>query len=104
MAEPATKLPINTEAAPAIQPTKAPDWQPFDTLRNQIDRLFHDFQTGSSDAVTVRPRHRAVLASQFGFNVTPAMDIVEKEKASRSQPSFRASMPRTSTFSFLTKS
>jgi hypothetical protein len=32
------------------------------------------------------------------------MDIVEKEKASRSQPSFRASMPRTSTFSFLTKS
>ena len=83
MAEPATKLPINTEAAPATQPTKAPDWQPFDTLRNQIDRLFHDFQTGFLQA----PSYRSLLDMEpfwrrnLGFSVTPAIDIVEKEKA-----------------------
>ena len=83
MAEPATKLPINTEAAPATQPAKAPDWQPFDTLRNQIDRLFHDFQTGFLQA----PSYRSLLDIEpfwrrnLGFSVTPAIDIVEKEKA-----------------------
>ena len=50
MAEPATKLPINTEAPPATQPAKTTDWQPFETLRSQIDRLFHDFQTGVANA------------------------------------------------------
>ena len=59
------------------------DWQPFDTLRNQIDRLFHDFQTGFLQA----PSYRSLLDIEpfwrrdFGFNVTPAIDIVEKEKA-----------------------
>ena len=83
MAEPATKLPINTEAAPATQPTNAPDWQPFDALRNQIDRLFHDFQTGFLQA----PSYRSLLDIEpfwrrdLGFSVTPAIDIVEKEKA-----------------------
>jgi HSP20 family protein len=46
MAEAATKLPVKTEATPATQPANAADWQPFDVLRNQVDRLFHDFQTG----------------------------------------------------------
>ena len=40
MAEAATRLPINTEATPATQPAKAADWQPFEVLRNQVDRLF----------------------------------------------------------------
>ena len=83
MAEPATKLPINTEAAPATQPAKTTDWQPFETLRNQIDRLFHDVQTGFLQA----PSYRSLLDMEpfwrrdLGFTVTPAIDIVEKEKA-----------------------
>ena len=83
MAEPASKLPIKTEATPAPQATKASDWQPFDALRNQVDRLFHDFQTGFLQA----PSYRSLLDIEpfwrrdFGFNVTPAIDIVEKEKA-----------------------
>ena len=83
MAEPATKLPINTEAPPATQPAKATDWQPLETLRNQIDRLFHDFQTGFLQA----PSYRSLLDMEpfwrrdLGFTVTPAIDIVEKEKA-----------------------
>src|ERR1035437_6696284 len=83
MAEAATKLPIKTETTPATQPAKAADWQPFDVLRNQVDRLFHDFQTGFLQA----PSYRSLLDVEpfwrrdFGFNVTPAIDIVEKDKA-----------------------
>ena len=55
MAEAATKLPIKTEATSVTQPTKAADWQPFDALRNQVDRLFHDFQTGFLRAPFFRP-------------------------------------------------
>jgi HSP20 family protein len=83
MMEAATKLPIKTEATPAAAATKAADWQPFEGLRNQVDRLFHDFQTGFLQA----PSYRSLLDIEpfwrrdFGFNVTPAIDIVEKDKA-----------------------
>jgi Molecular chaperone (small heat shock protein) len=83
MAEAATKLPVKTEASPATQPAKAADWQPFDLLRNQVDRLFHDFQTGFLQAPFFRPLPdiESFWRRDLGFNVTPAMDIVEKDKA-----------------------
>ena len=83
MAEAATKLPIKTEAGSAAPAAKPADWQPFEALRNQVDRLFHDFQTGFLQA----PSYRSLLdiepfwRREFGFNVTPAIDIVEKDKA-----------------------
>jgi HSP20 family protein len=82
MAE-ATKLPIKTEATSAPQVTKPSEWQPFEALRNQVDRLLHDFQTGFLQA----PTYRSLLDIEpfwrrdLGFNVTPAIDIVEKDKA-----------------------
>jgi HSP20 family protein len=84
MAEAATKLPIKTEAPPATQPAKAADWQPFEVLRNQVDRLFHDFQTGFLQAPFFRPLPdmESFWRRDLGFfNVTPAIDIVEKDKA-----------------------
>jgi HSP20 family protein len=82
MAEAATKLPIKTQATSAPQVATASGWQPFDALRNQIDRLFHDFQAGflqapSRSLLDIEPSWRR----DFGFEVTPAVDIVEKEKA-----------------------
>jgi HSP20 family protein len=83
MPEAATKLPIKTEATPVTQPTKAADWQPFEVLRNQVDRLFHDFQTGFLQAPFFRPLPdmESFWRRDLGFNVTPAIDIVEKDKA-----------------------
>lgn len=83
MAEAATKLPIKTEATPAAPATKAADWQPFEVLRNQVDRLFHDFQTGFWQAPFYRtlPDIDSIWRRDLGFNVTPAIDIVEKDKA-----------------------
>ena len=82
MVEAAPKLPIKTEetSAPA---DKAADWQPFEVLRNQVDRLFHDFQTGFLQAPLFRPipDMEAFWRRDLGFNVSPAIDIVEKEKA-----------------------
>jgi HSP20 family protein len=81
MAEAATNLPIKTEATQGTLPTKAADWQPFDILRNQVDRLFHDFQTGFLQAPFLRPFPdiESFWRRELGFNVSPAMDIIEKE-------------------------
>jgi len=83
MAEAATKLPIKTETISGTQPAKAADWQPFEVLRNQVDRLFHDFQTGFLQVPFFRPLSEieSFWRRDLGFNVTPAMDIVEKDKA-----------------------
>ena len=83
MAEAATKLPIKTEATPVTQARKPADWQPFDVLRNQVDRLFHDFQTGFWQNPFFRPLPdiESFWCRDLGFKVTPAMDIVEKDKA-----------------------
>jgi HSP20 family protein len=82
MAEAATKLPIKTEPSPAGV-TKAADWQPFEVLRNQVDRLFRDFQTGFLQAPFFRPFPdiESFWRRDLGFNVMPAIDIVEKDKA-----------------------
>jgi HSP20 family protein len=83
MAEAATKLAVKTEATPATQPAKVAHWQPFDVLRNQVDRLFHDFQTGFLQAPFFRPLPdvESLWRRDLGFSVTPAIDIVEKDKA-----------------------
>jgi HSP20 family protein len=83
MTEAATKLPIKTEATPAAQLTKAADWQPFEVLRDQVDRLFHDFQTGFLQGQFFRPLPdiESFWRRDLGFSVTPAIDIVEKDKA-----------------------
>ena len=83
MAEAATKLPIKTEVPQATQVSKTADWQPFETLRNQVDRLFHDFQGGFLQVPLFHPLSdiESFWRRDFGFNVTPAIDIVEKDTA-----------------------
>ena len=83
MAEAATKLPIKTETNQGTLPTKAADWQPFDILRGQVDRLFHDFQAGFLQVPFFRPFPDIELfwRRELGFSVSPAMDVVEKDGA-----------------------
>jgi len=80
MAEAATKLPIKTETSGAPQPAKFADWRPFDTLRNQMDRLFRDFETGFLQTPFYRDIDN-LFRSDFNFAVKPAVDIVEKDNA-----------------------
>jgi HSP20 family protein len=79
MAETVTKLPITREKAP---PTSALQmWQPFESLRQEMDRVFDNFGRGFW-----QPFGRSLFATEPLFRrevtwATPAVDVVESEKA-----------------------
>ncbi len=77
------KITHQNRSEPTDATHRGADWQPFEALRNQIDRMFHDFQTGFLQAPFFRPFPEIELfwRRDIGFNVTPAMDIVEKDGA-----------------------
>jgi len=81
MAE-AAKVPVTSEQkAPEVKTTPQA-WQPLETLRQEVDRLFDDFGRGFW-----RPFRRSVLdiepiwQREVTWAGTPAADVVEKEKA-----------------------
>ena len=79
MAEAATKLPVKNETSLAPS-TRVLEWRPFESLRNQVDRLFRDFETGFLQS----PFYRDVdnfWRRDLAFPVTPAVDIVEKDNS-----------------------
>jgi HSP20 family protein len=81
MAETATKLNVKTEPQPAAPATAPQQWQPFEGLRREVDRLFQDFERG-----TWRNPFRGSLFDtellwrpQIAWGAAPAVDIVEKD-------------------------
>ena len=81
MAENMTKAPV--KSGKTIPVTHEEGWQPFVSLRREIDRLF-------DDVLPVRWRTRsqpAIFDFDFGwpsrsaFQLAPAIDVVEKDKA-----------------------
>lgn len=80
MTEAATKLPVKNEPSRTAPPTRSQEWRPFENLRSQVDRLFHDFETGFLQS----PFYRDIdnfWRRDLAFPVTPAVDVVEKENA-----------------------
>ena len=81
MTEAVTKLPVKTtESGKAVAPRQT--WQPFESLRREIDRLFDDFDGGFLGAsrrsiFDVEP----FLRRDMEWPATPAVDVAEKEKA-----------------------
>jgi HSP20 family protein len=80
MAEAATKLPVKNEPSPTAPSTRVQEWRPFETLRNQVDRLFHDFEHGFLQSPFYRDID-TLWRRDLGFPVTPAVDVVEKDNA-----------------------
>ena len=83
MAEAASKLPIKQErTAPAARRTPSP-WQPFDTLREEMDRIFDEFTRGFGPfplgrrVFDVEPLWRRETSVDVS---APVVDVVEKEK------------------------
>lgn len=78
MAETTSKVPVKSEPASAPQV-----WRPFEGLRQEIDRLFEDFDTGfwrspfRSSFFDVAPSRRG----NGGFAAMPAVDVSETDKA-----------------------
>jgi HSP20 family protein len=81
MAETVTKLPIKQEKASAA-PSVMQAWQPFESLRQEIDRLFNDFGQGFFQPFR-RPLFSTepFLRPELKSLTTPAVDIVDSEKA-----------------------
>jgi HSP20 family protein len=79
MAENVTKLPVKRET---MEPSFTMGWPPFESLRQEIDRLFDDFGVGFR-----WPFGRSLFAGQPLFRremtwpTVPAVDVVESEKA-----------------------
>jgi HSP20 family protein len=84
MAEAATKVPVKSEgkSAPVGRRSLSP-WQPFESLRQEIDRLFDDVTRGFAGL----PSYRRL--ADFGPSwpwesaasvAAPAVDVAEKEK------------------------
>ncbi len=80
MAEAATKLPIKTEEKTPERPSASRDWRPFESLRNEVERLFDEFDWRA-------PLRRAALdldpiwRRELTWGQIPAVDVVEKDKA-----------------------
>ena len=77
MAEPASKVPVKTAEAATLR-----DWRPLESLRREISNLFEDFDRGlrspfGRSIFDVEP----LLQRELTWASTPAVDIVEKDKA-----------------------
>jgi HSP20 family protein len=84
MAEAATKLPIKQGApAPAARRAAPSLWQSFDTLRQEMDRMFEDFNRGFGGLplrrrlFDIEPLLRYEAPSPVA---APVVDVVETEK------------------------
>lgn len=80
MADKATKLPIKKEKTPM---TREEGWQPFDSLRREIDRVFDDFLPTRWRSAFARPTFDLDFdwPARSSFQVAPAMDVLEKAEA-----------------------
>jgi HSP20 family protein len=81
MPETASKVPVEQKKSAAPASRAAAPWQPFESLRREVDRLFDDFSLGfpsTGRLFSMEPwlRHGAALVG-----MAPAIDVVEKEKA-----------------------
>jgi HSP20 family protein len=77
MAEAATKLPVKNEESKTERPT---EWRPFESLRREVEHLFDDFQLGAWRSPFGRTLFEPFRRGEMGWK-TPAVDVVEKEKA-----------------------
>ncbi len=79
MAETTSKLPVKSEKSPSPLQT----WQPFESLRREVDRLFEDFGESlwrspfRSHLFDVAPFRRGGAA----YAALPAVDVSETDKA-----------------------
>lgn len=84
MAEAATKLPVKTEEKEVERRAITPQgWQPVETLRREVDRLFENFVGDFWRSPFRRPVFdvEPFWQRELTWGAVPAVDIVEKDNA-----------------------
>jgi len=79
MADPANELPAKSEETDAKSPEKSREWEPFQTLRREIDRVFENFHHGFSAIGRTRMDFEPFRLLAGGWGSTPAVNMVEKD-------------------------
>lgn len=83
MTEAATKLPVKTEQKTNEAVSVPHAWRPFEHLRQEVDRLFEDFDSRLSRF----PFRRTIFdiepfwQRELTWTSSPAVDVVEKDNA-----------------------
>jgi HSP20 family protein len=78
MAETITKLPVKNEQTPA---SVGNPWRPFLGLRQEIERLFDEFDRGLWTSPARRSLFEPFWRQEIGNMTAPAVDVAETEKA-----------------------
>jgi HSP20 family protein len=77
-----TKVPVKAEAQAKTAVPKAEGWHPFDTLRQQLDRVLDDFDRGFGRSLFSRSMFdfEPLFRREASWGISPAVDIVEHDK------------------------
>lgn len=74
--KPPAEAPSGTTPEKAQAPGKTHEWGPLESLRREVDRLFDDFRPFDW---RLPPRMFGIDAPRAGWQVAPAVDLVEKD-------------------------
>ncbi len=76
------KVPVTVESKPVAPPMAMQAWRPFESLRQEVDRLFEDFTMNPFRLPFRRPAFDIEPFWQAeSWIAAPAVDLVEQEKA-----------------------
>ena len=81
MADPTNELPAKSEERDTKAPERSREWEPFQTLRREIDRVFENFHHGLSAFGRTRMEFEPFRLLAGGWGSTPAITMIEKENA-----------------------
>jgi HSP20 family protein len=73
------ELPTKSEERDAKSPEKSREWEPFQTLRREIDRVFENFYRGLSAFGRTRMEFEPFRLLAGGWGSIPAITMVEKD-------------------------
>ncbi len=81
MADPTNELPAKSEERDTKTPERSREWEPFQNLRREIDRVFENFHHGLSAFGRTRMEFEPLRLLAGGWGSTPAINMMEKETA-----------------------
>src|SRR5262249_27099460 len=81
MADPTNELPARSEEKEIKTPERSREWEPLQTLRREIDRVFENFHRSVSAFGRTRMECDPLRLLGGGWGSTPPVNVIEKETA-----------------------
>ncbi len=90
MAEAATRLDVKPQSRTAVTSRSPRRWEPFDSMRREMERLIEGFGEGMWRRPFGRPAADLDLwPPRMAWDVTPAVDVSETDTSYESPPRCR---------------